>query len=337
MKKTGTPYANWKDDGSYDAIVIGSGIGGLAAAALLAKHGNKRVLVLERHTKAGGFTHAFSRKDWDWDVGVHYIGQVHHEGSMLRRLFDEVGDGSLQWEPMGEVYDTVVIGGQRWEYVSGREAWRARMHSYFPDETTAIDRYLEQVREAIGGARTFFAEKALPGPAAAGRRTVDAAEIPPPFSTNPGRGPRWGHRQPDPEGGARRPVRRPRPSALAGQLCHPRHDLQPLPRRRRLSNRRRLEDCRVGGTRHRGRGRRHRRLRRRGVGCDRGRSRGGRAHGRRPKIRAPLVVSDAGVPNTVFRLLPEGTPGRESLEGDASTDLTVGLTHLPLCGSRWHR
>jgi all-trans-retinol 13,14-reductase len=40
------------------------------------------------------------------------------------------------------------------------------MHLYFPDETEAIDRYLEQVREAIGGARTFFAEKALPRAAA---------------------------------------------------------------------------------------------------------------------------------------------------------------------------
>jgi len=38
---------------AYDAIVIGSGIGGLACAAMLAKHGQKRVLVLERHYTAG--------------------------------------------------------------------------------------------------------------------------------------------------------------------------------------------------------------------------------------------------------------------------------------------
>ena len=41
----------------YDAIVIGSGIGGLASAAMLAKHGGKRVLVLERHYAPGGYTH----------------------------------------------------------------------------------------------------------------------------------------------------------------------------------------------------------------------------------------------------------------------------------------
>ena len=33
MKKTGVPYAKWDDDGAYDVIVIGSGIGGLAVAA----------------------------------------------------------------------------------------------------------------------------------------------------------------------------------------------------------------------------------------------------------------------------------------------------------------
>jgi monoamine oxidase len=60
----------------WDAIVIGSGIGGLGTAALLAKHGGKRVLVLERHYVAGGFTHTFHRPDYEWDVGVHYVGQV---------------------------------------------------------------------------------------------------------------------------------------------------------------------------------------------------------------------------------------------------------------------
>ncbi len=53
-----------------DIIVIGSGIGGLTAAALLAKAG-KRVLVIEQHDRAGGYAHGFKRKKYSFDAGIH--------------------------------------------------------------------------------------------------------------------------------------------------------------------------------------------------------------------------------------------------------------------------
>ena len=51
-----------------DAIVIGSGIGGLTTAAVLAKSG-QRVLVLEQHDQAGGCCHTFIDKGFEFDVG----------------------------------------------------------------------------------------------------------------------------------------------------------------------------------------------------------------------------------------------------------------------------
>ena len=71
---------------SWDAIVIGSGMGGMTAAATLSKLAGKRVLVLERHYTAGGFTHTFRRPGYEWDVGVHYIGDVNHPRATSRRL-----------------------------------------------------------------------------------------------------------------------------------------------------------------------------------------------------------------------------------------------------------
>ena len=58
---SGVTYKQAKLADAWDAIVIGSGIGGLTAAVLLGAHAGKRVLVLERHYEAGGFTHTFHR------------------------------------------------------------------------------------------------------------------------------------------------------------------------------------------------------------------------------------------------------------------------------------
>jgi all-trans-retinol 13,14-reductase len=148
--------------GGWDAIVIGSGIGGLSCAAMLARHAHQRVLVLERHYTAGGFTHVFHRPGYEWDVGVHYVGEVQRPGSFLRRVFDHLSDGVLAWEDLGEVYDQIIIGNDVYDFVRGREGFRAAMKDYFPAQRDAIDRYLEQVRAAVRASRRFFFEKALP-------------------------------------------------------------------------------------------------------------------------------------------------------------------------------
>lgn len=63
----------------YDVIVIGSGIGGLTAAGLLAKAG-KSVLMLEAHDRPGGYAHGFKRKKYQFDSGVHLISGCGAEG-----------------------------------------------------------------------------------------------------------------------------------------------------------------------------------------------------------------------------------------------------------------
>ena len=156
-------YKRFTFSSSYDVIVIGSGIGGLCAAALLSKEG-KKVLVLERHYTAGGFTHIFKRRGYEWDVGVHYIGEVHKPWHELRRVFNYITNGELQWEHMGEVYDKIIFGDEEYDYVRGRENFREKMKTYFPSskDQDAIDRYIELLYEVKRAGRMYFAEKVMP-------------------------------------------------------------------------------------------------------------------------------------------------------------------------------
>ncbi|HEX5229674.1 MAG TPA: NAD(P)/FAD-dependent oxidoreductase [Bryobacteraceae bacterium] len=153
-------------DEHWDAIVIGSGIGGLTAAALLSKHASKKVLVLERHYTAGGYTHSFDRPGYSWDVGLHYVGDVQDPASPLRAAFEHLTGGELEWAPMPDVYDRFVIGDRPYEFPTGRERLRAHLKDYFPSEAQAIDRYFSAVQSAQKASGLYFAEKAVPRPIA---------------------------------------------------------------------------------------------------------------------------------------------------------------------------
>jgi len=141
--------------------VIGSGIGGLACAALLSQLG-KKVCVLEQHYTAGGFTHSYEREGYEWDVGVHYVGEVHKEHAALRRIFDVISNGQLKWAEMDRVYDRIIIGGQNYDFVAGRGNFAEELKRHFPDEAAAIDAYIETVMRVARSMKSYFAGQAMP-------------------------------------------------------------------------------------------------------------------------------------------------------------------------------
>jgi all-trans-retinol 13,14-reductase len=154
-------YRPDRAEGRFDAIVIGSGMGGLAAAAFLAKAG-KRVLILERHYRMGGFTHTFRRKRWEWDVGVHYVGEVHREGTLPNLLMNDISEGRLEWTSLPANYDRIVFPDRHYDFLAGRERFVDRLTRYFPTEHAAIERYVELSDRAYAAAMRFFQQKALP-------------------------------------------------------------------------------------------------------------------------------------------------------------------------------
>ena len=72
---------------TYDAIVIGSGIGGLAAALMLA-HQGKKTVVLEKGSSPGGRLASFEKDGFQIDLGVHVISRSDKGpiGDVLRRV-----------------------------------------------------------------------------------------------------------------------------------------------------------------------------------------------------------------------------------------------------------
>jgi phytoene dehydrogenase-like protein len=73
----------------YDAIIIGAGISGLTAAALLSRAG-KKVFVVEMDTRPGGYLAGFRRLDYRFDSAIHWLNQLGPNG-LVTRMFDLIG------------------------------------------------------------------------------------------------------------------------------------------------------------------------------------------------------------------------------------------------------
>lgn len=140
----------------YDAIIIGSGIGGLACASLLARLRGKRVLVLERHYRLGGFMQGFRRGAFSWDVGLHYVGQM-GPGDPLRALMDFITGGAVRWLPMPSPFERYRFPDFEFAQPAGRPAYEEALTSCWPAEAEAIARYFARVGEGY----EWFADRFL--------------------------------------------------------------------------------------------------------------------------------------------------------------------------------
>lgn len=157
----------------YDAIVIGSGIGGLAFASIMARLRKWRVLVLERHFKIGGFTHTFTRPGgWTWDVGLHYVGEM-GKGMLARRLFDFITDSGVAWNPMPDAYDVFAYPGLQVSACKGKVNFRDTLIATFPEERPNINQYFHDLKSAVAWTNRYIVASALPAPMRALVRTLN--------------------------------------------------------------------------------------------------------------------------------------------------------------------
>ncbi len=162
----------------WDAIVIGSGMGGLSAASLLARVADKKVLVLEKHAEPGGFTHVFRRDGASWDVGLHYVGGLEKE-HLERQLFDYITGGALDWNKMTDEFERFVYPGFTFPVPSDPALYEQRLVERYPDEEKAIRTYFRNVRWASAWHIRRVREQMMPAPIAwamAVRRYLETAK-----------------------------------------------------------------------------------------------------------------------------------------------------------------
>ncbi|MEC3979486.1 phytoene desaturase family protein [Amycolatopsis sp. H20-H5] len=134
----------------WDAIVVGAGLGGLTCAAYLAASG-KRVLVLEQFSVAGGNTHVFRRRrSYEFDVGVHYLGDC-APGGVIPSILDGVGlhdrISFLEMDPDG--FDQIRVPGVSVDMPVGWRGYGERLRAAMPDEAAGLGLFVE-ICSAIG-------------------------------------------------------------------------------------------------------------------------------------------------------------------------------------------
>jgi all-trans-retinol 13,14-reductase len=142
----------------WDAIVIGAGVGGLAAAGILAQLG-KRVLVLEQHAVPGGYSQSFRRAHWSWDVGLHVVGELGRKG-LAAGLFGALSGGQLEWATVQGAWDEAELpGGPTIEF---RPGLRERLMQHFPRERDGIARWFRLQHQAATAMRRRFVARLGP-------------------------------------------------------------------------------------------------------------------------------------------------------------------------------
>ena len=134
---------------TVDVAIIGAGPGGLTAGAYLARTG-LRVAVMDAHYVAGGCATMFARgvgeQRYNFDIGLHYIGDCGEDG-MIPALLNGVGV-DLTYETMdSDGFDEIVLPNLRFRIPADRELYEQRLLETFPKESTGIKAYCRLLRE----------------------------------------------------------------------------------------------------------------------------------------------------------------------------------------------
>ncbi|MFT7668361.1 MAG: phytoene dehydrogenase-like protein [Planctomycetota bacterium] len=129
---------------SCDVVVIGAGMGGLIAGALLSKAGVD-VLVCDSQPRPGGYLAGFNRKKYVFDSAIHWLNQCGPGGS-VHRLLNFIGEDPPACAPLrkirrykGQGFDELLTDDPD----ELKRTWLKR----YPSESDGIERFFKDAHE----------------------------------------------------------------------------------------------------------------------------------------------------------------------------------------------
>jgi phytoene dehydrogenase-like protein len=140
---------------SYDAVIIGAGIGGLICANLLARDG-LRVLLVEQHYMVGGYCSTFRRKGFTFDAATHFYPLLGNPATITGRLLRELGvtNGWVKMDPVDHFH---FPDGSTFAVPADLDTYLSKLKKEFPHEVENLDRFFVLVREVyLSGLLTYF-------------------------------------------------------------------------------------------------------------------------------------------------------------------------------------
>jgi all-trans-retinol 13,14-reductase len=133
----------------YDYLVVGGGVSGLTASAILAKRGC-RVALVEKANRTAPLVRGFSRQGAFFDTGFHYSGGLDEHGT-LERFFRYLGIAPvIEKEPLDEMGFDVFRCGQSgfvFPFPYGHDRISRSFEEHFPEDASRVALYLQAVSD----------------------------------------------------------------------------------------------------------------------------------------------------------------------------------------------
>ena len=128
----------------YDVVIVGAGISGMTAAALLSRAG-LTVAVLEKEPHAGGYLAGFRRKDFRFDSAIHWLNQCGEKG-IVTKVFQLIGSDRPQPKNLTRIYRNKAA---KHDYVltNNPDALKAQFIRDFPHEKAGIERFFKAAQK----------------------------------------------------------------------------------------------------------------------------------------------------------------------------------------------